>query len=318
MALTGRQRPPSEHAFSPHDAVLRTAAPHVARRRFLTVTAAAAMPAFATNRPTRGATAAPELDAARVTDDPFTLGVASGDPLPDSVLIWTRLAPEPFAEDGGLGQQRVVVYWEVAMDEWFAFVEHRCRHRPPRVRAQRARRRQGPDAGQRVLLPVPGGGLDQPRRPHPDGTGRGQRHRRHAAGRGRLPGLPGRLPHRPPASGAGGRRRGLPPRRLPVRVRGGLRRRGPPLHRPQAARRVPPRGDDAGGLPAAVRAVQERPGPAGRARPAPGRRHLGRPRDREQLRGRRRREGQPPGALTGDAQERWLLDGWRPRRRCGT
>ncbi|MET9868678.1 alkaline phosphatase D family protein, partial [Streptomyces sp. NPDC006386] len=25
----------------------------------------------------------------------------------------------------GLGQQRVVVYWEVAMDEWFAFVEHR-------------------------------------------------------------------------------------------------------------------------------------------------------------------------------------------------
>ncbi|MFF8232122.1 alkaline phosphatase D family protein [Streptomyces caelestis] len=125
MALTGRQRPPAGHAFSPHDAVLRTAAPHVARRRFLTVTAAAAMLAFTTNRPARGATAAPELDAARITDDPFTLGVASGDPLPDSVLIWTRLAPEPFAEDGGLGRQRVVVYWEVAMDEWFAFVEHR-------------------------------------------------------------------------------------------------------------------------------------------------------------------------------------------------
>ncbi|MDQ1013722.1 alkaline phosphatase D family protein [Streptomyces afghaniensis] len=123
MALTGRQRPPSEHAFSPHDAVLRTAAPHLARRRFLTVTAAAAMLAFSTNRPARGATAAPELDAARITDDPFTLGVASGDPLPDSVLIWTRLAPEPFAEDGGLGQQRVAVSWEVAMDERFVFVE---------------------------------------------------------------------------------------------------------------------------------------------------------------------------------------------------
>ncbi|MEG8275173.1 alkaline phosphatase D family protein [Streptomyces sp. AHA2] len=123
MALTGRHTPPSEHAFSPHDAVLRTAAPHLARRRFLTVAAAAAMLAFSTNRPARGATAAPERDAARITDDPFTLGVASGDPLPDSVLLWTRLAPVPFAEDGGLGQERVVVYWEVAMDEWFALVE---------------------------------------------------------------------------------------------------------------------------------------------------------------------------------------------------
>src|SRR5680860_632002 len=26
---------------------------------------------------------------------PFTLGVASGDPLPDSVVLWTRLAPDP-------------------------------------------------------------------------------------------------------------------------------------------------------------------------------------------------------------------------------
>ncbi|MET9765714.1 alkaline phosphatase D family protein [Streptomyces sp. NPDC006372] len=125
MALTGRRNAPSEHAFSPHDDVLRTAAPHVARRRFLTVTAAAALLAFTTNRPARGATAARELDAARISADPFTLGVASGDPLPDSVLIWTRLAPEPFAEDGGLGQERVVVDWEVAVDERFARVEQR-------------------------------------------------------------------------------------------------------------------------------------------------------------------------------------------------
>ncbi len=27
--------------------------------------------------------------------DPFTLGVASGDPLPDAVMLWTRLVPEP-------------------------------------------------------------------------------------------------------------------------------------------------------------------------------------------------------------------------------
>lgn len=32
--------------------------------------------------------------------DPFTLGVASGDPTSDGVVLWTRLAPEPFAQDG--------------------------------------------------------------------------------------------------------------------------------------------------------------------------------------------------------------------------
>jgi alkaline phosphatase/alkaline phosphatase D len=39
------------------------------------------------------------------------------------VLLWTRLAPQPFAEDGGLGQERVAVAWEVAADEWFVIVE---------------------------------------------------------------------------------------------------------------------------------------------------------------------------------------------------
>ncbi|MGW0614725.1 PhoD-like phosphatase N-terminal domain-containing protein [Streptomyces sp. NPDC002788] len=121
MALAGRHEPPCEHVFSPHDAVPRTAAPHVARRRPLTVTAAAPMLAFSTHRPSCGGTTAAELEAARITDDPF--GGASGDPLPGSVLIWTRLAPEPFADDGGLGRQRVVAHREVALGEWFAVVE---------------------------------------------------------------------------------------------------------------------------------------------------------------------------------------------------
>ncbi|MGP2437775.1 alkaline phosphatase D family protein [Streptomyces sp. JW3] len=119
MAFPGRPSALAAHAFSPHDAVLGAAARYLGRRRFLTVTAAAAALAFSTNLPARGAVAAPELDAARLTDDPFTLGVASGDPLPDSVLLWTRLAPEPFATDGGLGEQRVTVEWEVALDEYF-------------------------------------------------------------------------------------------------------------------------------------------------------------------------------------------------------
>ncbi|WP_240999582.1 PhoD-like phosphatase N-terminal domain-containing protein, partial [Streptomyces sp. Tu 4128] len=122
MAPTGRHSALAEHAFSPHDAVLRAAARHLGRRRFLTVTAATAALAFATNRPARGAVAAREREAARITKDPFTLGVASGDPMPDSVLLWTRLAPEPFLEDGGMGTERVTVEWEVAFDEYFAAV----------------------------------------------------------------------------------------------------------------------------------------------------------------------------------------------------
>src|SRR5687767_12204339 len=47
---------------------------------------------------------------------PFTLGVASGDPAPDSVVLWTRLAPEPLA-GGGMPRERVEVEWQVAEDE---------------------------------------------------------------------------------------------------------------------------------------------------------------------------------------------------------
>jgi phosphodiesterase/alkaline phosphatase D-like protein len=54
-------------------------------------------------------------------DAPFKLGVASGDPLPDGVVLWTRLAPEPLAEDGsgGLPQETYGVRYEVAEDENF-------------------------------------------------------------------------------------------------------------------------------------------------------------------------------------------------------
>ncbi|MEU2516877.1 PhoD-like phosphatase N-terminal domain-containing protein, partial [Streptomyces syringium] len=38
----------------------------------------------------------------RVPGDPFMLGVASGDPWPDSVVLWTRLAPSPYEPDGGM------------------------------------------------------------------------------------------------------------------------------------------------------------------------------------------------------------------------
>jgi alkaline phosphatase D len=48
---------------------------------------------------------------------PFTLGVASGDPQPDGMVLWTRLAPQPLLPDGGMWSQPVRVRWSVAQDE---------------------------------------------------------------------------------------------------------------------------------------------------------------------------------------------------------
>lgn len=55
---------------------------------------------------------------ARLADNPFTLGVASGDPTPDGVVLWTRLAPKPL-EGGGMPRENVAVDWQVARDEAF-------------------------------------------------------------------------------------------------------------------------------------------------------------------------------------------------------
>ncbi|MFF6838570.1 alkaline phosphatase D family protein [Streptomyces tanashiensis] len=52
----------------------------------------------------------------------FVHGVASGDPLPDGVLLWTRVTPTPEAVPGsGLGPD-VQVGWELAEDRSFARV----------------------------------------------------------------------------------------------------------------------------------------------------------------------------------------------------
>jgi alkaline phosphatase D len=53
------------------------------------------------------------------TDYPFRLGVASGDPSADGFVLWTRLAPDPLAEHGGMPMAPVTVQWEVASDERF-------------------------------------------------------------------------------------------------------------------------------------------------------------------------------------------------------
>ena len=54
----------------------------------------------------------------RFSQDPFTLGIASGYPGPGTVVLWTRLAPTPFAPNGGLDPDTAIpVQWEVAADE---------------------------------------------------------------------------------------------------------------------------------------------------------------------------------------------------------
>jgi alkaline phosphatase D len=89
--------------------VRRGAPPQPTRRTILSYGAATlGLPLFscATARPYAGTQA-----------DPFSLGVASGDPDSTSVVLWTRLAPEPLANDGGMPNASVLVQWDLAHDD---------------------------------------------------------------------------------------------------------------------------------------------------------------------------------------------------------
>src|SRR5262245_27582727 len=55
----------------------------------------------------------------RFTSYPFALGVASGDPIADGIMLWTRVAPAPLEVGGGMAPEAVDVVWEVAADEAF-------------------------------------------------------------------------------------------------------------------------------------------------------------------------------------------------------
>ena len=58
-----------------------------------------------------GGAGAPRLLAkATFTRDPFTLGVAAGDPDPQGAVLWTRLAPDPL-NGGGMPARAVPVRW---------------------------------------------------------------------------------------------------------------------------------------------------------------------------------------------------------------
>ena len=59
-------------------------------------------------------------------EDPFSLGVTSGDPAPDGFVIQTRLAPRP-TEGGGMPGGNVEVRYEIAGDEAMKTVVKRGR-----------------------------------------------------------------------------------------------------------------------------------------------------------------------------------------------
>jgi alkaline phosphatase D len=54
--------------------------------------------------------------------DLFSLGVASGAPIPGGVTLWTRLASAPLEPDGGLPHRPIRVQWQLSQDQRFASV----------------------------------------------------------------------------------------------------------------------------------------------------------------------------------------------------
>jgi alkaline phosphatase D len=83
----------------------------VSRRLFLAYSAAlAAIPLL-------GRQATAKLQQPKFVASPFGVGVASGDPRADGVVLWTRLAPQPLELNGGMDPHNVEVAWELADDD---------------------------------------------------------------------------------------------------------------------------------------------------------------------------------------------------------
>jgi alkaline phosphatase D len=68
--------------------------------------------------------AATSTAAPPFASNPFGLGVASGDPTPNGVVLWTRLAPDPL-KGGGMSDDVFGVRYEVAADEGFQRIVRR-------------------------------------------------------------------------------------------------------------------------------------------------------------------------------------------------
>ncbi|ETK37237.1 alkaline phosphatase D family protein [Microbispora sp. ATCC PTA-5024] len=95
---------------------------NASRRAFLSALAAG------TGGLVLGGSALPQLpqglSSRALRQDPFALGIASGDPTPGGVVLWTRLALDPTSPDGlgGMPSRPVDLQWQVAADEGFSSV----------------------------------------------------------------------------------------------------------------------------------------------------------------------------------------------------
>jgi alkaline phosphatase D len=61
----------------------------------------------------------------RISSNPFSLGIASGSPTQDGIVLWTRLAPSGLFGTANLGTQDITVQWELAHDEGFTRIVQR-------------------------------------------------------------------------------------------------------------------------------------------------------------------------------------------------
>lgn len=85
---------------------------HLSRRLFLTYAASlSTIPLLGQN------SSAPKKVS--FSSNPFSMGVASGDPDHKSVILWTRLGPKPLEPGAGMPDHPVEVRWEVATDDSF-------------------------------------------------------------------------------------------------------------------------------------------------------------------------------------------------------
>ena len=87
--------------------------PLMNRRKFFRLTGSLAAAAAWSSVSAQTVLGNPKLSAY-----PFQLGVASGEPSPDGMVLWTRLAPDPL-HGGGMPMEPVAVSWQIAEDEAF-------------------------------------------------------------------------------------------------------------------------------------------------------------------------------------------------------
>ena len=220
---TGRQQPRHATAGS------------ISRRRFVLGLGATAAIALTPRCGTRPSPSPPTRLPPRLPY-PFTLGVASGEPSPDGVVLWTRLAPNPLA-GGGMPERPVPVQWQVGTDEHFRHVvAHGIEIADPAF--GHSVHAEVEDCGRHlVLVPVPRRRRSVADRSHPHRAGDGLVTGEAVVRRDLVSALHVGLLHRPPAPRRRGPRRRRPARRLHLRDRAQLD--GPSRRTKAAASRSP-------------------------------------------------------------------------------